>query len=281
MTDSILAMASPFLIAALGGLFTERAGVLNIALEGLMLIGAFTSVSVAGSTGSLLYGISAGLFASTLTAFIFAEVSLRLRANIFIAGLAVNLFAGGITALISKALFDTRGVVEFSSFPELPRLSIPLLVDQNIFTYLALLLVPISGYILYRTPFGMRVRAAGFDETALYVRGVSPPRIRSAAISLSGAACGLAGAAIALPLQAYVPHITAGRGWIALVAIFLGYKRPAGILVASLLFATAQWLSITGQGAGLVPSTLLLGAPFFITFLGMVLFSAVSSSHRR
>lgn len=288
MIHSLIAMSTPFLIAALGGLFTERAGVLNIALEGLMLIGAFTAVTVAGLSGSILPGLLAGAGISTLLAFLFAEVSLRLKANIFIAGLAINLFASGSTALVSKAIFNTKGVLEFSSFPVVPSFSIPLLSripllgevfsDQTIFTYFGLLLVPAAAYIIYRTPFGMRVRAAGLSEEALYVRGVSPRSVRVAALTISGFACGIAGAAVAIPLGAYVPHITAGRGWIALVAIFLGYKRPAGILIASLLFAGAERVSYSVQGSGTVPTSLLLAAPFFITFIGMVLFSVLTHS---
>ncbi|MFP4491008.1 MAG: ABC transporter permease [Spirochaetaceae bacterium] len=290
MMGSLIGIATPFLIAALGGLFTERAGVLNIALEGLMLIGAFAAVTTAGLTGSLIYGLAAGIGASTILSFLFAEVSLRLRANIFIAGLAINLFASGSTAMVSKAVFNTRGVLEFSDFPSLTRITVPLLSEiplvgflftgQTLFTYTGLLLVPLAGYILYRTPFGLRVRAAGFGEEALFVRGVSPLSVRTAALTISGFACGIAGAAVALPLGAYIPHLTAGRGWIALVAIFLGYKRPLGILAASLLFAGAEWASYSIQGAGILPSSLLLGVPFFITFVGMVIFSAATHSYR-
>ncbi len=269
MIDSILGIATPVIIAALGGLLTERAGVLNIGLEGLMLIGAFASVTVAGTTGSFFAGVFTGIFASSLLAFLFAVVSLKLRANIFIAGLAVNLFAAGFSALVSKAVFQTKGVLEFVSFPE----TLP------IFTPAALLLVPLTGYLLFRSPAGLRIRAAGMGEDALFVRGVSPQRIRIWVLTISGTACGLAGAAVALPLGAYVPHVTGGRGWIALVAIFLGSKRPAGVLAASLLFSAAQWLSYAAQGTGILPSSLLLAAPFLITFIGMIIFSV--SAHRR
>lgn len=289
MIQTLTGMATPFLIAALGGLLTERAGVLNIALEGLMLIGAFSAVTVTGLTGSISAGLAAGISASTLLAFLFAEASLRLRANIFIAGLAVNLFASGVAALVSKAVFDTKGVIEFSEFPKISNITIPLLsevpllgalfTEQNLFTYAGFLLVPAAWYLLFRTPFGMRIRAAGLSEAALFVRGVSPDAVRAAALTISGFACGIAGASIALPLGAYVPHITAGRGWIALVAIFLGSKRPLGILAASLLFAAAEWLSYTAQGIGILPSSLLLGAPFLITFVGLVVFSALTSRH--
>ncbi len=290
MIHSIIDMATPFLIAALGGLFTERSGVLNIALEGLMLIGAFTAAMVAGITGSILAATAAATAATAVTAFLFAAGSLRLQANIFITGLAVNLFAGGITALTSVLLFDTKGVIEFSSFPELPSYTIPLIsripvagavfTDHSPFVYLSWLLVPIAALMLKHTPFGLRVRSAGLNPRALYARGVVPDRIRELTIMISGIACGLAGASLSLDLGSYVPQITAGRGWIALVAIYLGGKRPAGILPVALLFAAAEYISYTAQGSQTVlPATLLLGFPFIITFFGMVFYSIYQ--HRR
>jgi simple sugar transport system permease protein len=286
---SVIDMSAPFLIAALGGLFTERAGVLNIALEGLMLIGAFTAAMVAGTSGSITAAVAAAAAASALIAFLFAAGSLRMQANIFITGLAVNLFAGGLTALVSVLLFDTKGVVEFADFPELASLSLPLISripvigaafsDHSPFVYLSWLMVPAAAVVLHRTPFGLRVRTAGLGPQTLYARGVSSDRIRERTIVLSGIACGIAGASLSLELGSYVPHITAGRGWIALVAIYLGGKRPAGILPVALLFAAAEYVSYTAQGIQAVPSSLLLGFPFLITFLGMVVYSVYQ--HRR
>src|SRR6056297_1528964 len=129
MLHTIAGIMTPFLIAALGGLFTEKAGVLNIALEGLMLIGAFTAAVVAGVTGNMLLGLGAALFVSGMTAYLYSTVALRLRANIFITALALNLFAMGITKIASQIFFSTKGVVTFKDFPTPPHFSIPLLSD--------------------------------------------------------------------------------------------------------------------------------------------------------
>ena len=125
MLHSIVEIMTPFLLAALGGLFTERAGVLNIALEGLMLIGAFSAAAVAGTSGSLLYGTFAAVGISALTAFFYATAALKLRANIFIAALAVNLLAIGGTQIAAHIIFDTKGVIEFAAFPSQPHFSVP------------------------------------------------------------------------------------------------------------------------------------------------------------
>lgn len=287
MLQTIVEIMTPFLIAALGGLFTEKAGVLNIALEGLMLIGAFSAAAIAGITGSLWYATAGALAVTGLTAYLYATVGLRLKANIFIAALAVNLFALGITQIASQLFFATKGVVQFPNFPVPAQFSIPLLSqipfigslfsEHSIYVYLSWLLVPLTGWILYRTPFGYHVRAAGSNETALFSRGISGRRIKELAITISGLACGLAGATLSINLGAYVPNITSGRGWIALVAIFIGYKKPAGILLVSFLFAGAELIAQNAQGIKNIPSSLLLAFPFFITFIGMVLFSAAHS----
>lgn len=285
MLHSIVEIMTPFLLAGLGGLFTERAGVLNIALEGLMLIGAFSAAAVAGTSGNLLLGTVAAVGISAAAAYLYAAAALRLKANIFITALAVNLLAIGGTQIASHLLFETKGVIEFVDFPSLPSISIPLLssipvlkgffIEHSLFVYIAFLLVPISAWILHSTPFGMYVKAAGLNSTALFTRGVSEQKIKVLAITISGITCGLAGASLSFNLGAYVPNITSGRGWIALVAIFLGYKRPYGIFLVALLFAAAELAAQSAQGIAGAPSSLLLAFPFFITFVGMVIFSAL------
>ncbi|MFO7730018.1 MAG: ABC transporter permease [Spirochaetia bacterium] len=285
MLHSIVEIMTPFLLAGLGGLFTERAGVLNIALEGLMLIGAFSAAAVAGTSGNLLLGTVAAVGISAAAAYLYAAAALRLKANIFITALAVNLLAIGGTQIASHLLFETKGVIEFVNFPSLPSISIPLLssipvlkgffIEHSLFVYIAFLLVPISAWILHSTPFGMYVKAAGLNSTALFTRGVSEQKIKVLAITISGITCGLAGASLSFNLGAYVPNITSGRGWIALVAIFLGYKRPYGIFLVALLFAAAELAAQSAQGIAGAPSSLLLAFPFFITFVGMVIFSAL------
>ncbi len=287
MLHSIVEIMTPFLLAALGGLFTERAGVLNIALEGLMLIGAFSAAAVAGTSGNLLFGAAAAVAISALTAYLYATAALKLRANIFIAALAVNLLAVGGTQIAAHLIFGTKGVIEFTGFPSIPHVSIPFINDipllgdffsnHSPFVYTGFLLVLLSAWVLNKTPFGMYVKAAGLNSTALFARGVSEQYIKIISITISGMTCGLAGASLAFNLGAYVPNITSGRGWIALVAIFLGYKRPSGILLVSFLFAAAELVAQNAQGIAGAPTSLLLAFPFFITFLGMILFSALHS----
>ena len=285
MLHSIVEIMTPFLLAGLGGLFTERAGVLNIALEGLMLIGAFSAAAVAGTSGNLLLGTAAAVSISAAAAYLYASAALRLKANIFIAALAVNLLAIGGTQIAAHLLFGTKGVIEFADFPSLPSISIPLLssipilsdffTDHSLFVYIAFLLVPISAWLLNATPFGMYVKAAGLNSTALFTRGVAEQKIKVMAITISGITCGLAGASLSFNLGAYVPNITSGRGWIALVAIFLGYKRPYGVFLVALLFAAAELAAQSAQGIAGAPASLLLAFPFFITFIGMIIFSAL------
>ncbi|MCF7916047.1 MAG: ABC transporter permease [Spirochaetaceae bacterium] len=285
MLHSIVEIMTPFLLAGLGGLFTERAGVLNIALEGLMLIGAFSAAAVAGTSGNLLLGTVAAVGISATAAYLYATAALHLKANIFIAALAVNLLAIGGTQIAAHLLFGTKGVIEFAGFPSLPSISIPLLssipvfkdffTDHSPFVYIAFLLVPISAWLLNATPFGMYVKAAGLNSTALFTRGVAEQKIKVLAITISGITCGLAGASLSFNLGAYVPNITSGRGWIALVAIFLGYKRPYGVFLVALLFAAAELAAQNAQGIAGAPASLLLAFPFFITFIGMIIFSAL------
>jgi simple sugar transport system permease protein len=276
MIFNTLDLMAPVLIAALGGLLTERAGILNIALEGLMLTGAFTAVVVAGMTGSISAGISAALAAAGIFALLFAFVGIRLKANIFIAGLAVNLLASGIITFISGKLFSTRGVIRFADFPRLERIHLPGGAALTIAVPAALILVPLFWYLLYVTPFGLRLRAAGYNQHVLRSRGVEPEKVQILAVIFSGLACGLAGALLSLRLGAFVPGVTAGRGWIALVAIFLGRKHPGGILLATFFFALADSLAGNAQGLAWLPPTLMLAFPYLITFLALVAGSAAS-----
>src|SRR6056297_3217976 len=285
MLHSIVEIMTPFLLAALGGLFTEKAGVLNIALEGLMLIGAFSAAAVAGTGGGLLPGTLSAVAVSGAVAYIYAHAALRLKANIFIAALAVNLLAIGGTQIAAHLIFGTKGVIEFEAFPSQPSVSLPLLqhipllgeffTEHSLFVYAGFVLVPAFAWLLNSTPFGMYIKAAGLNSTALFTRGIAEQRIKVLAITISGITCGLAGASLSFNLGAYVPNITSGRGWIALVAIFLGYKRPYGIFLVALLFAAAELVAQSAQGIAGAPASLLLAFPFFITFIGMIIFSAL------
>ncbi len=278
LSGAVAAM-TPLLFAALGGLFTEITGMLNIALEGLIAIGAFFSIIGASTTGSLAAGAAIGLLASCLVALLYGSITLRLKANEFITGLATNLLASGLTVVLSQQIFSTKGVVPFT-LPQLPLITGgiagipilgPILFGQNLYVQLSWLAVFLAWVIIRRTAFGMRLRATGSNTKAVAALGLKPARYRLAAILMSGAACGLAGSYLSLNLSAYVPNISSGRGWIALVAIYLGGRKPTGILGACFVFALAESYSNYAQGLFNVPSELILAIPYAATLIALVL----------
>ncbi|MCF7928135.1 MAG: ABC transporter permease [Spirochaetales bacterium] len=287
MIHTTVEIMAPFLLAALGGLFTERAGVLNIGLEGLMLFGAFSAFAAAGLTGSLAAGLTAAVIAGLLLAGLIAVTHLKGGANIFIAGLAANLLAVGMTSILSSLIFGTRGVVRLQTLPETTVVHIgflehvpvvgPILNGHSILVYASWGCVALVWYLFYRTRFGLRVRAVGESPETALIRGVLPGPYRLAALLLSGVFAGAAGAVLMFKLGAYVPNISAGRGWIALVAIYLGRKHPVGILGAAALFAAAEVLADNLQGIISIPATAVLSLPYLITVVFLVLQSALSS----
>jgi len=268
MINSILLISTPILLAALGGLFTELSGVLNIALEGLMLTGAFFAILITGVTGSITLGIVAAIISSTGLAYLFGFITLKFKANIFITGLAANLFAMGMINYLSEIIFNTKGVIRFSDNPKLSTIA-----GSNLFVFAGLLSTAAVAWIIYKTIFGLRVRASGYNSAVLKVKGVNPYSIQIKSILLSGAFSGLGGAALSLNLGVFVPNMTAGRGWIALVAIYLGRKHPLGIFITCLIFAGGEYFSNAAQGFFQIPSDLLLGFPYLITLAGMIIFS--------
>lgn len=278
---------TPLLLAATGGLFTELSGMLNIALEGLMLIGAFASIVGTALSGNMMFGLLIGIVSTVAVAALLGFVTLYLKSNVFITGLATNLFASGITVVLAFHLFDNKGVVVFDTVQSLPRWDIPLLRDipvisdlfnhHHVLVYLSWVLLIIASWVLYRTPFGMRLRAAGLHEKTLISLGLQPKRYRFIAFLISGLGCALAGAILSLNLGAFVPNITSGKGWIALVVIFLGHRRPLGLLFASLLFGFADAFSNYAQGVWNIPADFILALPYLFTLLVMILLSVYTS----
>lgn len=276
--DAIVIM-TPLLFAALGGLLTELGGMLNIALEGLITVGAFTSAVVAALTHNLGLSILAGAAGSALLAWFYAVASRRLRVNEFIGGLATNLLAAGLTTAFSARIFGTKGVVVLDLGP-LPRFEPPalkglpilgdLLFRHDILAWASWLAVPLVWFLVAKTIFGLRLRASGANPLALKVFGRSSEGYHLAAVVLSGLACGLAGASLTVDLSAYVPNVSSGRGWIALVAVYLGGRKPLGILVACFVFALAESLANWAQGFLRVPSDFILALPYALTLLGLV-----------
>ncbi|MDR0561541.1 MAG: ABC transporter permease [Spirochaetaceae bacterium] len=280
---SAVGIMTPLLLAATGGLFTERAGMLNIALEGLLLIGAFAAIVGSHLSGSLHAGILAGVFAAMTLSAMLGFFTLRLKSNVFITGLAANLFASGVTVVLSYRLFATRGVLVFENIPRLKTLSlpgflrIPVLSGHTWYVYFSWFLLLASWFILYRMPFGFHLRACEHRSGALVSLGLNPDRYRFAAFLISGFTCGIGGSFLALNLGVFVPNMSSGKGWIALVVIFLGGRRPIGLFAAALLFGLAEAFSNYAQGSFNVPTDFILAIPYIFTLFVMTGFSIFSS----
>jgi general nucleoside transport system permease protein len=275
MSANALDLMVPILIAALGGLLTERAGVLNVGLEGLILVGAFASVVGANLTGSFAVGFVFGCAAGLTLAALYSVACIELRANIFVAGLATNLLAAGIVPYASALVYGTRGVVRLAVTPGFPRV-----FGVSVTVPLAVVVALAVSVALFETPFGIRLRATGGNPAALVARALRPDRYRRIAMLASGVFAGAAGAEVALRLGVYLPNISAGRGWIALVAIFLGVRHPLGIVAAAFVFALFESFAGAAQGFTDIPGTLLLGLPYLITLAAMISYSAVGRSAR-
>ena len=256
---------TPLVFAAAGGMFPSLAGTLNIALEGLLLAGAFSALAAFYYTGSVAAAIAAAIFTSTALSALHAFTSFKLRANIFITGLAVNLFSGGLCTVISGKIFNTRGVVTSLYIPGLLKW----------YFLAAVLLLFVSWIVIYKTPFGIRLRACEKNGEALVSLGINPASYQTAAILISGFFCGIGGSFLSLDLGAFVPGMSAGRGWIALVVIFLGMRKPQGILAAAFVFGLADAFSNHAQGLWALPADFILAFPYLCTFLAIIAVSVI------
>jgi len=265
---SSLIIMIPILFAAAGGLFPALAGNLNIALEGLLITSAFTSIAVYHYNASAVASIAAAVFVSMLLSALHAFGSFKLRANVFISGLAVNLFSGGLCAVLSGKIFNTRGVVALSSIhtAKLP-------AAQGLLTWyllFGLLFLLAAWFVIYKTPFGYRLRACEKNTDALLSLGINTQNYRTAAFLISGFFAGIGGSFLSLNLGAFVPGMSSGRGWIALVVIFLGSRKLQGILAASFIFALAEAFSNYAQGFLAIPSDFILAFPYVVTLIVMI-----------
>jgi len=237
---STVRMATPLLLAALGGLFSERSGVINIALEGLMLAGAFTSAVVTYYAGNPWIGLLAGIGAGIFISIIHAVACIQFDSDQVVTGTAINILMFGIPTLLSGALFGTTG-----STPQIPRADLL----PNAPVAIAFLLVPFVWYVLYRTPFGLRLRAVGENPEAADTAGVSVSRLRYSGVLLSGALAAIGGAYLSIGQSSlFTRNMTAGRGFIALAALIFGKWRPVQTMLACLLFGFAEAVAIQMQG---------------------------------
>ncbi|MEI6874997.1 MAG: ABC transporter permease [Spirochaetota bacterium] len=255
-----LSSGLPIGIAALGGLCTEMAGSLSVALEGSMLFGSYAAIHVYLGSGSLALALGAALCAGSLTGLVVGWTATRLHADVFVAGLAANLLAPALVALVAERSFGTKGILALP--PALAKAAL----GQNLTVLILLGLgVAVLGTLIHATPLGNRLQAAGERGEVARASGLDRDSLRLGAHILAGAASGLAGAALSLSIAAFVPGMSAGRGWMALVAIYLGGKKPLGTLVASLSFGLLLALANLAQSTRWLPPELLPALPYLIT----------------
>jgi simple sugar transport system permease protein len=278
---SALRLSVPIALAALGGIFSEKSGVINIGLEGLLIISAFSAIYVADVTGGVWLGFAGGVLASLLLAALFAVVVIEFRADQIIAGLAVWLIALGLAPFASQVIYgrpnspsvSTPGTITVPVLSEVPFFGA--LFDASPTVYLMLLAVAVSWYVLNRTRFGRWVRASGENPKALDTAGVSVSRVRYAAVLISGLLSGMGGAALSLDLGQFTgngPTMVNGKGFIAIVAYLFGNYNPIGAFLSTMLFAglDAMQTALQLQNVGL-PNQLIRVIPFVTVIVVLAL----------
>ncbi len=266
---STIRLATPLVLAALGGLFSERSGVINIALEGKMLAGAFTAAAVTYAADTRLgmgnaspwVGLLAGMLAGLFIAAIYALGCIKFKANQVVSGAAINILMIGIPGFLSGAFFLSSG-----STPQIPK---DHLLPQSPVIIAIAVIVLVAGiwYIVYKTPFGLRLRSTGENPEAADAAGVSVSRIRYSGVLIAGVLAGLGGAYLSIGQSSlFTRNMTAGRGFIALAALIFGKWRPVQTLLACLLFGFTEAVSIQMQGVFKLPS----GEDIPVQFIQMV-----------
>jgi len=262
---AMLRMAAPLILAAMGGVFSQQVGLINIALEGLMLFGAFAAVLAAYAFNSALAGIVAAMLIAAVFVLLFAIFVLRLRANLVVVGLAINILAIGLTKYMLQVLFATRGAFAPTNLAGLYPLHIPglehipilgdILSGHTALVYFSLLLVLLTHVFLYYTIPGLRIRSVGEKPEAAKSAGIPVVKMQYIALILSGVFSGLAGAQLSLGnLQLFSENMTNGRGFMALAAVYFGGGRPLPTALACLLFGFFEALQIRLQTrTGLAP----------------------------
>lgn len=280
---SVLRISTPLILPALGGLVSELAGATNIALEGIMLTSAFTGVVVSAYTKSVFLGVMAGILSGILIAALLAYFHLYLQTDLFLAGIALNIMATGGTIFLLYVLTGDKGNSSTLASGAVPNVTIPVIHDipvlgtiasgHNIFVYFGVILTWLTSVMLYRTPFGVHLRAVGENPVAAESLGINVRLMRLYAILISGALASLGGLNLSMAyLTLFQREMTAGRGFIALAAVFLGGRTPWGTFIAAVLFGFFDALS-NQLGSLKVPSMWVQMIPYVATIVALVVYA--------
>jgi general nucleoside transport system permease protein len=285
--DSTVRLATPLLLACLAGLYSERAGVVDIGLEGKMLVAAFLAGAVSYVTGSVWLGTLAAIAGSMALSMIHGLASITFRGDQLISGVALNFLAAGLTVVVGQAWFGLGGrTPSLSNGGRFEPITLPfadavadvpvlgpiyeeLISGHTLLVYVAFALVPLTWWVLYRTRFGLRLRAVGENPSAVDTAGISVVRLRFTALVIAGVLCGLAGAYLATLAAGFVKDMTAGRGYIALAALIFAKWRPWYALSATLLFGLLESIGNRYQsieiGAFEIPVQFMQALPYILT----------------
>jgi ABC-type uncharacterized transport system permease subunit len=282
LINGMIAAATPILLAALGGTLTYYAGIFNIAMEGMMLGGAFFGVLGSYYFQSWVMGILCAVAGALVLALIFVVFAVVLEVDEFVTGIGLNLVALGTTTYLLRQIFDVKGAFAGPGIIPVPSVDIPvienipflgeILSGQNLIIYLTALITFGTAYLVFRTRFGLRLRAAGYNPVCLETSGVSTARIRVWSLVMCGVLCGLAGAYLSLGyVTLFSENMSAGRGWISLAAVILVNGNPIGIALISLLFGFSDGLGLFMQQA--LPSQFTSMVPYVATLIALFVYS--------
>jgi simple sugar transport system permease protein len=279
--SATLRSTTPILLAALAGMWCERVGVFNMALDGKILIGAFFGVVGSYYTGSFLLGVLTGCVAGALVGALMAVASVTMKASPIVVAVALNAFAVGLTGFLLATFFGVTGTLRSDRIVGMPAIDIPFVKDipwlgeavsgQTFVVYLSLLIAVASWWVMYRLPIGLRLRGVGEAPEAARSLGVGVARYQIGMLTIAGALCGMAGAQLSLgAVTLFTEQMSGGRGWLALVAMFLGAGKPVPTVLAAFLFGIVDSLGFAIQGGG-VPSQLTDTLPFVMTLLALII----------
>lgn len=258
---AFLEILTPFLLASIGGVYSELSGFTNVSLEGYISLGAFVFITTRLITGSDFAALVITLLIVVIASFFQGYLTIKIRANAIITGLATNMGIGGLISVLSYKLFNTKGVIPLETAKEY--FTIPLII-------LALLLPVITYTVLNYTVFGLRLKTRGINKKVLLYAGINSHLYRIYGIVISSLLAAMAGIFLSMELRSFTPNISGGRGWIALIIVFLGRKSPLGILISATIFAAATMLSNIGQ-VSQIPEEVILATPYILTLLALIL----------